>query len=310
MKIPVFIDCDPGIDDTAALLIANKIPEIEIVGVGTVCGNVEASKTYSNCCKVMELAGNNAPVYAGAEKPMFRELIMGKYVHHEDGLGGLSNCINCDIKNAPKEKAWDALYREAKKYNGELVLVAIGPLTNIGIALAKYKELPSLLKKIVIMGGAAAFGNITPAAEFNIYVDPEAAEMVFKCGTPVFMCGLDVTEKAYILPEETEKIGALGSKQAKYFADILKSALKFYTDHGFKGNCLHDPCAVMAVAYPELFSGKTAGVCVETKAKITRGKTVCDYYTDVKFPFENAYVATDIDRETFIDKITELMSKY
>ncbi|MEA4972627.1 MAG: nucleoside hydrolase [Candidatus Metalachnospira sp.] len=310
MKIPVFIDCDPGIDDAAAILIANKITEIEIVGVGTVCGNVEASKTYSNCCNVMKFAGNDAPVYMGAEKPMFRDLVMGKYIHQEDGLGGFSSCISCDVTNAPKEKAWDALYREAKKYNGELVLIAIGPLTNIGIALAKYKELPSLLKKIYIMGGAAAYGNITPSAEFNIYVDPEAAEMVFKCGAPIFMCGLDVTEKAYILPEETEKIGELGSKQAKFFAEIFKSALSFNLKHGFNGNHLHDPCTVMAVAYPELFSGKMAGVCVETKARITRGKTVCDYYTDVKFPFQNAYVATDIDREAFINQVTELMSQY
>jgi len=310
MRIPVFIDCDPGIDDAAALLIANKMTEIEIVGVGTVCGNVEHSKTYSNCCNIMKFAGNDAPIYMGAEEPMFRELITGKYIHQEDGLGGLSKCISCEIENAQEEKAWDALYREAKKYNGELVLVAIGPLTNIGIALAKYKELPSLLKKIVIMGGAAAYGNITPSAEFNIYVDPEAAEMVFKCGAPIFMCGLDVTEKAYILPEEAEKIAALGSKQAKFLADTLKEARKFNLQHGFNGNHLHDPCAVIAVVYPELFSGKNAGVCVETKARITRGKTVCDYYTDVKFPFENAYVATDIDRETFIRKITELMSKY
>lgn len=310
MKIPVFIDCDPGIDDASALLIANKISEIEIVGVGTVCGNVESYKTYSNCCKVMKLAGNNATVYTGAEKPMFRELVTAKYIHQEDGLGGLSNCINCDIENAPEEKAWDALYREAKEHKGELVVVAIGPLTNIGIALAKYKELPSLLKKIVIMGGSAAFGNITPAAEFNIYVDPEAAEMVFKCGTPIFMCGLDVTEKAYILPEETEKIRAIGSKQAIFFADTLKDVLKYNLKHGFNGNYLHDPCAIMAVAYPELFLGKAAGVCVETKARITRGKTVCDYYTDVKFPFENAYVAIDIDREAFINKVTKLMSEY
>ena len=310
MKIPVFIDCDPGIDDAAAILIANNMPEIEIVGVGTVCGNVEASKTYANCRKIMKLAGNGAPIYKGAEEPISRELVTAKYVHQEDGFGGLSSSLDDDTFEGPEERAWDALYREAEKYKGELVLIAIGPLTNIGIALAKYKELPSLLKKIVIMGGSAAYGNITPAAEFNIYVDPESAEMVFKCGAPIYMCGLDVTEKAYILLEEIEKIEHMGTEQAKFFADVLKAAYPFYIEHGFRGNFLHDPCAVMAVAYPELFSGKPAGVCVETKARITRGKTVCDYYTDRKFPFENAYVATGIDREVFIHKIIELMSKY
>ncbi|MDD5945890.1 MAG: nucleoside hydrolase, partial [Clostridia bacterium] len=185
MKIPVFIDCDPGIDDMIALLLAEKMPELDVVGIGTVCGNVESDKTYTNALKAVAFTGSNTPVFKGADAPMFGELVTAKYVHGEDGLSGLGSKLSTPDIAPEKEKAWDALYRLAKEYKGELVLVAVGPLTNIAIALSKYKELPSLLKKIVIMGGSAAYGNITPAAEFNIYVDPEAAHMVFECGCPI-----------------------------------------------------------------------------------------------------------------------------
>lgn len=308
--IPVFIDCDPGADDIIALLLAANMPEIDIVGIGTVCGNVECDKTFVNAQKTVGVIEKKIPVYKGADTPLMRELVTGKYVHGEDGMGGLASSVEMPDIIPEKEKAWDALYREAKKYNGELVLVAVGPMTNIAIALAKYKELPSLLKKIVIMGGAAAYGNITPAAEFNIYVDPEAAEMLFKCGTPIYMFGLDVTEKAILLPNEVEEIGKMNSKQAKFCYSILKNTMKFYLDHGQEGNCMHDPCAVMYLAYPELFSGKKAGVCVETKGRITRGKTVCDLYTDVKFPFQNTYVMTDVNREEFVNKVLEIIARY
>ncbi|MCD8037052.1 MAG: nucleoside hydrolase, partial [Clostridiales bacterium] len=289
-KIPVFIDCDPGADDSIALLLAAKMPNVDIVGIGTTCGNVEGEKTYHNGRKIAALAGLDVPVYRGADQPLMRELVTAKYAHGQDGLRGLSSTLAEPEGNETNEKPWDALYREAKAHAGELVLVAVGPMTNVAIALAKYKELPSLLNKIVIMGGSVSWGNITPAAEFNIYADPEAAEMLFKCEAPIYMFGLDVTEKAYITPDEIEEIGKLDSPQAKFCYDIFKSSIDFYLSCGMKGICLHDPSAMMYLAYPELFEGKMAGVCVETKAEITRGKTVCDLFTDVKFPFQNTHV--------------------
>lgn len=310
MKIPVFIDCDPGADDIIALLLAMKMPEIEVVGISTVCGNVEEYKTNANALKIVSFAGENIPVYRGAESPMMRELVTGKYLHGEDGMGGLSSTIPDPAAGPEKEKAWDAIYREAKKYNGEMVLVAIGPLTNVAIAFAKYKELPKLLKKVVIMGGSATYGNITPAAEFNIYVDPESAEVLFKSDADIYMFGLDVTEKAVLLPEEVEKIGQFASPQAKFCYNILKNTMDFYISGGHAGNCMHDPCTVLYLAYPELFEGKKAGICVETKGRITRGKTVCDMFTDVKFGFENAFVVMDLNRDAFAEKIIEIIGRY
>ena len=213
-KIPVFIDCDPGADDILALLLACNMPQLDVVGISTLCGNVEGDKTFINAKKTVGVIGKDIPIYRGADSPMFRELITGKNVHGEDGMGGIASEIPTPNINDNSEKAWDAIYREAKAHNGELVLVAVGPMTNVAIALAKYKELPSLLKKIVIMGGSAAYGNVTPSAEFNIYVDPEAAQILFKCGAPIYMLGLDATEKAVLLPEDIEKIGAMTSNQA------------------------------------------------------------------------------------------------
>ena len=309
-KIPVFFDCDTGTDDAAAILIAGKMSEIEIVGLGAVCGNVGLEHTYPNTCRVAKLAGIDAPVYKGAEEPMFRPLVTAEEIHAKDGLGGKAGELSdIPVPEAPKTRAWDAIYNEAVKHNGELVVIAVGPLTDLGIALAKYKELPNLIKKVYIMGGSASFGNITPAAEFNIYVDPEAAKMLFESGIPIYMCGLDVTEKAYFTPEDIDKMGEIDTRAAKFITEVCRSSLEFYLDRGYNGKFMHDSCPVLAVAHPEIFSGKMAGVAVETKGKITLGKTVSDYYTDRKFDFENAFVVTDVDRDKFVELSLEYLKK-
>ena len=309
-KIPVFFDCDTGTDDAAAILIAGKMSEIEIVGLGAVCGNVGLEHTYPNTCRVVKLAGIDAPVYKGAEEPMFRPLVTAEEIHAKDGLGGKAGELSdIPVPEAPKTRAWDAIYNEAVKHNGELVVVAVGPMTDLGIALAKYKELPKLIKKVYIMGGSASFGNITPAAEFNIYVDPEAAKMLFESGIPIYMCGLDVTEKAYFTPEDIDKMGEIDTRAAKFITEVCRNSLEFYLDRGYNGKFMHDSCPVLAVAHPEIFSGKMAGIAVETKGKITLGKTVSDYYTDRKFDFENAFVVTDVDREKFVELSLEYLKK-
>lgn len=309
-KIPVFFDCDTGTDDAAAILIAGKMPEIEIVGLGAVCGNVGLEHTYPNTCRVAKLAGIDAPVYKGAEEPMFRPLVKAEYVHAVDGLGGKADTISdIPVPEPPKTRAWDAIYNEAVKHNGELVVVAVGPMTDLGIALAKYKELPNLIKKVYIMGGSASFGNITPAAEFNIYVDPEAAKMLFESGIPIYMCGLDVTEKAYFTPEDIDKMGEIDTRAAKFITEVCRNSLEFYLDRGYNGKFMHDSCPMLAVVHPEIFSGKMAGIAVETKGKITLGRTVSDYYTDRKFDFENAFVVTDVDREKFVELSLEYLKK-
>ncbi len=239
---------------------------------------------------------------------MFREPVTASGVHGEDGFGGVEMEIPDD--EIPAEKAWDAMYRIAKEQKGELTIVATGPMTNLGIALSKYKELPQLVKRIVIMGGAAIGGNVTPAAEFNIYVDPEAADMLFQSGIPVYMCGLDVTMKAYITPEELEKVGALGSPQAKLFHDVFQNLQKKALEEWEQpGVALHDPVAVMYAADDSIFETHHVGIRVETKGEITLGKTVTDLYSDKQME-HNAYIVMDVDRDAFLKKVMDLMAKY
>lgn len=307
-KIPVIIDCDPGVDDTAALLLACQIPELDVRAVTTVAGNVGVDKTTANAKRVRKIIGADFPIYQGADKPMFRDLVTAAEFHGADGFGGVE--LPIPDETLSEEKAWDAMYRIAKECDGELVIIAVAPLTNIGIALAKYKDFPKLVKKFVIMGGAAVGGNVTPAAEFNIYVDPEAADMLFCCGVPVHMCGLDVTMKCYITPEEVKQIADFGSAQAKLFHDVLQKCMEKYMQSGNKGVALHDPAAVLYSVYPEMFTAEEAGVRVETKGARTLGKTVTDLYSDKQFEEQNTFVVTNVDRNAFIEKVSALMKQY
>lgn len=307
-KIPVIIDCDPGVDDTLALMLANQIEKIDLLAITTVAGNAPIDYTFKNGRNVMDYIGANVPVYRGAEGPLMRELQTAAHIHGEDGMGGV--VLPESKQPVETEAAWDAIYRLAKEHKGELVLIPVGPMTNIAIALAKYADLKDMIKYIVIMGGAAIGGNVTPCAEFNIYEDPEAAEMMFTSGIPVYMCGLDVTMEAYMSRAEIEKLMALGSKEAKLFHDVEQKALAFYDMLGRPGVALHDPTAVLFTAYPELFKGEWCGVHVETKGKITSGKTVTDLYSDKQFDEHNTFIVTEVDRAAFVEKVFDLMGKY
>lgn len=308
-KIPVIIDCDPGCDDTLALMLANQIADFDLLAVTTVAGNAEIGYTFRNGRNVMDYIGSSVPVYKGADKPLLRELLTAAHIHGEDGMGGVT--LPDSKKPVETEAAWDAIHRLALEHKGELVLIAVGPMTNIGIALSKYADMKDLIKHIVIMGGAAIGGNTTPSAEFNIHEDPEAAEMMFTSGIPVYMCGLDVTMEAYLTPVEVEELAALNSKEAKLFHGVVQKSLAFYRDILHRpGVAQHDPSAVLFAAYPELFKGEWCGVHVETKGSITSGKTVTDLYSDKQFDEKNTYLVTEVDREAFVKKVFELMGKY
>ncbi len=307
-KIPLWIDCDPGVDDAAAILAALQLEQLDIKGVSAVSGNVLLDKTYPNARDLIALGGrDDIPVYKGADRPLRREPVTAAYVHGENGLGG----ANIRASAAPEQKktAWDALYDAAVEAEGELILVAVGPLTNIGLALAKYGDLPRLIKKAVIMGGSATMGNTTPAAEFNIYVDPEAADMLFASGIPVVMCGLDVTLKAMVMPEEIDKMAEYGP-QGRFLSRALQCSLAFVRTFGFEGVPLHDVCPILYCVEPELFTAELAGVRVETKGRYTAGKTVTDLYSDYQFDFKNTLVVLDVNRDAFSERFLSLMAKY
>lgn len=306
-RFPVIIDCDTGIDDAAALILACRSGKLDIRCITTVAGNVELPKTTANTLKVLNLLGEDIPVYVGAQKPLCCELHTAAEVHGADGLRGI---VLPDSPRKPLElPAWDAIYNEAVRLNGKLQIIAVGPLTNLAIAFAKYPKLPELIERIVIMGGSAIYGNTTPCGEFNIVVDPEAAETVFKSGVPVYLCGLDVTHCSTLSGAEIEKISAMGSPVQKFFADVCRFSLNWSLEHyGQDGAHLHDPCAVMFALDSSYFTYKHCWVGVETAGSITRGKTVTDLYSDAKHE-PNAYFVTGIDRDEFARRVTEIISK-
>ncbi len=304
-KIPVIIDCDPGCDDTAALLLAFRCPELDIRGITTVSGNVSLEKTTYNALRVTEAIGSDVRVCPGADRPMFREPVYAPHVHGEDGLLGIG--LPAPQKKASFYKAWDFIYEEAVAQKGELQIIAVGPLTNLGIALAANQDLAGMIKRIVIMGGAAAGGNVTPCAEFNIYVDPEAADLVMRSGIPLCVCGLDVTLKAYLTAEEIAGIKALGTPQAELFGAVTEqNCEKIFCPEGAP---LHDPAAVLFAADESLFTSQRCWMRVETTGSITRGKTVTDCYSDAQKE-ANVDLVLDVDRERFAAKVREIMERY
>ncbi|NLA82648.1 MAG: nucleoside hydrolase [Clostridiaceae bacterium] len=307
-KIPVWFDCDTGVDDAHALLLLHQLSCFDLVGVSTVAGNVTLDMTTPNTLAVLELAGSQAPVYEGAARPLIRDQITAPEVHGKNGLGGV--VLPPARKQIQELTAWDGLYQAALRHKGELVLIAVGPLTNIGLALTKYKDLASLIKRVVIMGGAASGGNTSPAAEFNILVDPEAADMVFNSGLCVEMCGLDMTLKAYLTQEELEDLAALGSPQSVFARDCAQSALAYSLSLGHPGLALHDPAALLYAADPSIYLAYPAWVRVETKASISYGKTVTDLYSDKKEKDRHHKVIIDLDREAFKARYFDLMRRY
>lgn len=297
-KFPIWIDCDTGTDDTVAIMLAHALPDLEIVGLSAVAGNSPLSNTFPNTRRIVHLLGASYPVYAGADRPLVREPHVAGAFHGENGLGNVALPLP---EQAPlTTPAWDALYEAAKAMPGELRLVATGPLTNVAIALTKHPDLKALLHSIALMGGAAAGGNVTPAAEFNIYDDPDAAQIVFKSGVKLVMCGLDVTMQAELRPADWDEMAAYPNRCGPLVKALFACAWKTIQTVGLKGVAQHDSCPVMYLAHPELFEGKMAGVYVETQSELTLGKTVTDLQSDKKFDKKNALVLLKLDREAFM----------
>lgn len=308
--IPIWIDTDTGVDDAVALLCALKLDKLAIRGISSVAGNVEHAKTFKNCRNVLAYAGReDIKVYPGAIKPMCVELDDASEVHGKDGLGGVV------IPESPAEKetmhAWDAIYEAAKKEDGKLQIVAVGPLTNIANAVISHPDLKGMVKRILIMGGAAVGGNATMAAEFNIYADPHSAETVMQSGIPVVMFGLDVTVDAYLNGKDIQDIRDFNTKISKFFADVVQSNLNFYIKN-YKREilCIHDACPLIYLQYPEIFTGQKAGVYVETQSRLCFGKTVTDIWSDTKFKTRETMVMLGVDREKFASTLKGLLQQY
>ncbi|ATY78145.1 pyrimidine-specific ribonucleoside hydrolase RihA [Aeromonas veronii] len=310
MALPVILDCDPGHDDAISLILALASPELDVLAVTTSAGNQTPDKTLNNALRILTLLGcDDIPVAAGAPKPLARELIIADNVHGESGLDGPKLP---DPAFAPQAMTGLELMAKCLRESLEPVtLVPTGPLTNIALLLAAHPELKGKIARIVLMGGAAGAGNWTPAAEFNIYVDPEAADIVFKSGIPITMCGLDVTHKAQVMDEDIERVRAITNPVAQCVAGLLDFFMVYHRDPkwGFAGAPLHDPCTIAWLLAPELFHGVECRVDIETSGEHTVGMTVVDRYGLTGKP-ANALVLLGLDRAGFIDLLVERLRAF
>lgn len=307
-KKKVWIDTDVGVDDAIAIFCASKLDCIDVVGISAVAGNVELEYTFKNARNVTYMAKKDYKVFKGAKKPLVYDLQTAPSVHGENGLG---NAVipesNAEVET---KDAWDALYEKAKELNGELSVVAIGPLTNIALTLRYHPDFKKYCKELLVMGGAAIGGNVTPCAEFNTYADPHAAKEVFESGIFVNMFGLDVTSKALLVKDDIDEIISYNNPVSNLFRDSTGHALRFYEVQNVYGLCEHDSCPIIYLAYPELFKYEDCGVYVETDGKLTRGETVVDIWSRIKFDDRHCRVFLDVDTKKFAQVIKDIYKQF
>ncbi len=313
MTLPrkIIIDTDPGQDDAAAIMLAFASPdELEILGITTVAGNVPLALTARNARIICELCNRrDIKVYAGADRPLVRKLVTAEHVHGKTGLDGPA----LDEPTMPLEKGHgvdfivEMLRREPA---GSVTLCTLGPLTNIAIAFEKAPDIVARVAELVVMGGGCfEGGNITPAAEFNIFVDPDAARIVFTSGIPLVLMSLDVTHKALTTADRVDRLRAIGTRPAIAMVEMLEFFERFDIEkYGSDGGPLHDPTVIAYLLKPDLFSGRSCNVEIETRSELTRGMTVIDWWQVSGRP-HNATVMGDIDADGFFDLLIERFAR-
>jgi purine nucleosidase len=306
---PIIIDCDPGQDDAIALLLALASPrELEVLAITAVAGNVPLRLTEHNARRIVQLAGRSEiPVHVGCDRPLLRSLETAEYVHGETGLDGAE--LAAPTTPPAPDHAVDAIVDLVmQRPAGTVTLCPIGPLTNIAMALRKEPRLALHLRQIALMGGSMELGNVTPAAEFNIYVDPHAADIVFRSGAPIVMFGLDVTHKVLVMEPHLRRIEALGTPVAKAAAGLLDFYNRFDRErYSQPGGPLHDPCVIAWLLDPTLFRGKACPVEIVLEGP-SAGRTLVDWWNMHKHP-TNAMVMRDVDAERFFDLLIDRLGR-
>jgi purine nucleosidase len=309
MALPLIIDCDPGADDAIALGLAFAHPQaLDILGITTVAGNVPLALTQSNARRICELAGRSAMgVYAGCPRALLRPSITAEDVHGKTGLDG----VHLPDPTMPLQSthAVDFLIDTVmQRPPGSVTLATLGPLTNVAVALIKQPQVGDRLQQIVCMGGAITHGNITPSAEFNLYADPHAAQVVFSAGIPLTLISLDVTHQALALPERLAALAAIATPMAQMAVDLLRCYGRYdMYRYGFPGPPLHDPCVIAYLLQPQLFTCQSVFVEVETGNGATLGRTVADLWGCTSNP-PNVNLATQIDADGFYQLLTESLT--
>lgn len=306
-RTPIILDGDPGHDDAIAWTIAHASGAFDILAVTTCAGNQTIEKTTYNALRVCTLIGLRAPVAKGCPRPLLTPPMNAPSVHGESGLDGPP--LPEPAFEAEPIGAVALMAKVIKACDRKVTLVPTGPLTNVAALLLAHPELKDRIERISLMGGGLHHGNWTPAAEFNILVDPEAAKVVFESGIPILMAGLDVTEKALVIPADFERIKAQGSAVSDVVWQWLEFFYQFHRSLGYAGAPMHDPCAVMALIHPELFTMKDYYVQVETLGDYCKGATVADWH-GMSGHKPNATCIMDVDRDAFADKLVELIGRY
>ncbi len=307
-KIPVILNGDPGHDDAIAWVLAKASPMLNILACTSACGNQTIEKTTYNSLRIMALIGLAVPFAQGLAKPLFAEPIVAPNVHGQSGLDGpkLPEPAIQPLKISAVELMANILETSSEP----VTLVPTGPLTNIAALLLLYPHLKSRIAHISLMGGGLSTGNWTPAAEFNILVDPEAADIVFRSGIPITMAGLDVTNKALVFLGDFERIRALGNPVARVVADWLEFFYAFHRERGYPGAPMHDAVSVVALIKPEILTMHDYHVEIETTGTYCRGMTIADHFRLRGGHAPNARVITAIDRQAFVDLMVELIATY
>jgi inosine-uridine nucleoside N-ribohydrolase len=314
MSTPVLIDCDPGHDDAVALLLAAQADEIDLRAVTTVAGNQTLQKTTRNALKVLTLADRtDVPVAAGCSTPLLREFVSEHDVHGDSGLEGPD--LDEPAFDPIESHGVDCIVETVRESNEPITLVPTGPLTNVAMAIRKAPDVVDQLDRVVLMGGAHGEGNKTPVAEFNIYADAEAAEIVFNADVDLTMVGLDVTRKARYGAEQFDEMRALGSRVAEVVAELFEFYLGFHADtFGWNSVPIHDACAVAEVIDPGIVESERMRVEIETDGEHTYGQTVCDrqgvWGRTGHAAEPNARVGIDIDRDAFFELLLGEIARY
>ena len=303
----VIIDCDPGVDDAIALLLAFASPELEILGIVTVAGNVSLPFTEKNARKICELAKrDDIKVYAGCPRPMLRSLETARHVHGETGLQG----VDLPEPQMPlqSQHGVEFLIETLMQASEPITLATLGPLTNLAIALIQAPQIIPKIQEVVLMGGATSQGNVTASAEFNLYVDPHAAHLVFTSGLPLTMIGLDVTHKVLTTPERLQKIRAIATPVSDAAAAMLAHYGAYDVEkYGMLGSPLHDPCVIAYLLHPELFKGRDLHVAIETTSELTMGRSIVDLWRS-GYQAPNVHVVQRADDEGFYSLLIQRLA--
>ncbi|MFK7764930.1 MAG: nucleoside hydrolase [Roseobacter sp.] len=310
-KRKIIIDTDPGQDDAVAILLALASPEeLDVLGISCVAGNVPLELTAKNARIICELAGKtDVPVFAGCERPLGRDLVTAEHVHGKTGLDGPD--LPDPKMPLQEQHGVDFIIETLRgEASGTVTLCVLGPLTNIATAFERAPEIVGKVQEIVLMGGAYfEVGNITPTAEFNIYVDPQAAKIVFDSGVKIVVLPLDVTHKALVTSERNAAFRALGTRVGIAVAEMTEFFERFDKEkYGSAGAPLHDPCVTAYLLQPDLFSGRTVNVEIETQSELTMGMTVADWWGVTARP-KNAFFIGDLDADGFFALLTERLAR-